>query len=37
MIGVGERFAARLEFYRSDPQTVPMNDWETEIRIKVAG
>lgn len=33
----GDRFAARLEFYRSDPATVPMADWETEIRVKLAG
>jgi hypothetical protein len=32
----GDRFAARLEFYRSDPATVPMSDWETEIRVKLA-
>ena len=31
----GDRFAARMEFYRS-PDGVPKDDWETEIRIRVA-
>jgi hypothetical protein len=30
----GEHFAARLEFYRTDP-AVERDAWETEIRIKL--
>jgi effector-binding domain-containing protein len=32
----GDRWAARLEVYRSDPREVPdMADWDTELQIKL--